>query len=106
MNSHEAPLPDGVRRLHGDRQVPGAIHETLAPYRDAFDVVFDNTAYTVRDLEPMVDLFRGRVAAVRVHELGRGVQAQLHPADRGEAPHARCRRQGSTEGLRGRQGQL
>ena len=62
MNSHEAPLPDGVRRLHGDRQVPGAIHETLAPYRDAFDIVFDNTAYTVRDLEPMVDLFRGRVA--------------------------------------------
>ena len=62
MNSHEAPLPDGARRLHADRQLPGAIHETLAPHRDAFDVVFDNTAYTVRDLEPMVDLFRGRVA--------------------------------------------
>jgi nucleoside-diphosphate-sugar epimerase len=61
MNSHEAPLPEGARRLHADRQIPGAIPETLGPHRDAFDVVFDNTAYTVRDLEPMVDLFRGRV---------------------------------------------
>jgi nucleoside-diphosphate-sugar epimerase len=61
MNSHEAPMPEGARRLHGDRQVPGTITEVLGPHRDDFDVVFDNTAYHVQDLEPMVELFAGRV---------------------------------------------
>jgi nucleoside-diphosphate-sugar epimerase len=61
MNSHEASLPTGVRRLHGDRQVPGTIASVLGPHRDEFDIVFDNTAYTVADLEPMIKLFRGRV---------------------------------------------
>src|SRR4051794_10289506 len=61
MNSHEAAMPDGARRIHADRQVPGAIAEALRDHRDDFDVVFDNTAYTVKDLEPMVELFRGHV---------------------------------------------
>jgi UDP-glucose 4-epimerase len=61
MNSHEAELPTTVRRLHGDRQEPGAITETLGPHRDDFDAVFDNTAYEIKDLEPMVELFTGRV---------------------------------------------
>jgi nucleoside-diphosphate-sugar epimerase len=61
MNSHEAPLPDGARRLHGDRQQPGVITDVLGPHCDEFDVVFDNTAYHVSDLEPMVELFAGRV---------------------------------------------
>lgn len=61
LNSHEAALPPSVRRLHGDRQVPGVLTEVLSPHRDDFDVVFDNTAYAVKDLEPMVELFRGRV---------------------------------------------
>ena len=61
FNSHEAALPEGVRRLHGDRRIPGALEEVLGPHRDEFDAVFDNTAYTVRDLEPMVELFGGRV---------------------------------------------
>jgi nucleoside-diphosphate-sugar epimerase len=61
MNSHEAPLPASVRRLHGDRRIPGAITEALGPHRDDFDIVYDNTAYTVADLEPMLELFTGRV---------------------------------------------
>jgi nucleoside-diphosphate-sugar epimerase len=61
MNSHEAPLPDGVRRLHGDRRQPGAIADALGPHRDEFDIVYDNTSYTTADLEPMVALFRGRI---------------------------------------------
>ncbi len=52
LNSHEVPLPDGVRRLHGDRQRPGVLREVLADRRDDFDVVFDNTAYHVEDLDP------------------------------------------------------
>jgi nucleoside-diphosphate-sugar epimerase len=61
MNSHEAALPDGVRRLHGDRTRPGVITEVLGPHRDEFDAVFDNTAYRPSDLEPMIELFAGRV---------------------------------------------
>jgi len=61
MNSHEVALPDGVRRLHGDRQRPGTIEAVLGPHRDDFDAVFDNTAYRPSDLEPMVALFGGRV---------------------------------------------
>ena len=62
LNSHPAPLPDGVRRLHGDRRLPGVLTDVLTPYGDDFDVVFDNTAYEVSDLEPLVELFRGRVS--------------------------------------------
>jgi nucleoside-diphosphate-sugar epimerase len=61
MNSHPVPYPGSVRRLHGDRQQPGAITEVLGPHRDEFDAVFDNTAYVPTDLEPMLELFDGRV---------------------------------------------
>ena len=56
------------------------ITEVLAPHRDDFDVVFDNTAYQLEDLEPMVELFRGRIAPLRVHQLGRRLPAQLRAA--------------------------
>jgi nucleoside-diphosphate-sugar epimerase len=61
LNSHLAPLPDGARRLHGDRRQPGVLREVLTPHRDDFDVVFDNTAYDVGDLKPLIELFLGRV---------------------------------------------
>lgn len=62
VNSHEAPLPDGARRIHCDRTQPGALAEALGPHRDAFDVVFDHTGYRPADMEPLIELFRGRVA--------------------------------------------
>ena len=61
LNSHVAEMPTGTRRLHGDRQAPGVLAEVLGPHRDEFDIVFDNTAYRPSDLEPLVELFRGRV---------------------------------------------
>lgn len=61
LNSHLAEMPEGTRRLHGDRQQPGVLAEVLGDHRDDFDVVFDNTAYRPRDLEPLVELFRGRI---------------------------------------------
>lgn len=60
-NSHEAAMPEGCRRIHVDRTQPGALAEALAPHRDDFDIVFDNTAYRPSDLEPMVALFAERV---------------------------------------------
>ena len=62
MNSHLAALPEGTRRLHGDRRVPGVLEEVLGPYRDDFDVIYDNTSYVVADVEPLVALFQGRVS--------------------------------------------
>ena len=61
VNSHEADIPAEVRRIHCDRRVPGALEAALGPHRDEFDIVYDNTAYGVTDLEPMVALFGGRV---------------------------------------------
>jgi nucleoside-diphosphate-sugar epimerase len=61
-NSHEAPLPRGARRIHVDRRVPGALAKALESHRDDFDVVFDHTAFQLSDVEPMVELFRGRIA--------------------------------------------
>ncbi|MFU8817341.1 MAG: NAD-dependent epimerase/dehydratase family protein [Pseudomonadales bacterium] len=62
INSHEAPLPEGVRRIHADRRQAGAFEAALQDRRDDFEVVFDNTAYLPADVQPMVDLFAGRVA--------------------------------------------
>ncbi|MBA4181662.1 MAG: hypothetical protein C0506_13820 [Anaerolinea sp.] len=61
LNSHPSPLPEGVRRLHGDRQQPGVIEDVLGPLREDFDAVFDNTSYQTSDVAPLVELFRGRV---------------------------------------------
>lgn len=62
MNSHLADMPEGTRRLHGDRRVPGVLEEVLGPYRDDFEVIYDNTSYVVTDVEPLVALFQGRVS--------------------------------------------
>ena len=61
INSHEAPMPDGVKRIHCDRTKPGALAAALAPHRDAFDAIFDHTAYRPADMEPLIELFRGRI---------------------------------------------
>src|SRR5215472_2914247 len=61
INSHEAPMPDGVKRIHCDRTKPGALRDALAPHRDAFDAIFDHTAYRPADMEPLLELFRGRI---------------------------------------------
>lgn len=61
FNSHEADLPAEVRRLHGNRHDAGVMESVLGPLRDAFDAVFDNTAYTPEHLKQTVELFRGRV---------------------------------------------
>ncbi|MCP5182123.1 MAG: NAD-dependent epimerase/dehydratase family protein [Pseudomonadales bacterium] len=62
VNSHEVPLPAGVRRIHADRRLPGAFEAALGPHRDDFDAFFDNTAFVPADVLPMIELFRGRLA--------------------------------------------
>ena len=60
-NSHVVNLPHGVDRVHVDRRDPTALVDALAPHARSFDVVFDNTAYQVADLEPLVELFDGHI---------------------------------------------
>jgi nucleoside-diphosphate-sugar epimerase len=62
VNSHEAPLPAGARRIHCDRTQPGALAAALAPFRDAFDAIFVHTAYRPADMAPLIELFAGRVS--------------------------------------------
>jgi len=61
INSHEGALPDGARRIPCDRTQPGALKAALAGYRNAFDVIYDHTAYRPADMEPLIELFAGRV---------------------------------------------
>jgi len=61
INSHEGPLPDGARRIHCDRTQPGALMAALKDHRDDFDAIFDHTAYRPADMEPLIELFRGRI---------------------------------------------
>src|ERR1700742_1317973 len=61
INSHEAPMPEGARRIHCDRTQPGSLTAALAPHRDAFDVIFDHTAYRPSDMAPLIELFGGRI---------------------------------------------
>lgn len=61
INSHEVELPDGVKRIHADRRIPGAFEAALSPVAGDFDVFFDNTAFVPAEVVPMVELFRGRL---------------------------------------------
>src|ERR1700743_3830595 len=61
INSHEAPMPPGARRIHCDRTQPGALAAALKDHRDDFDIIYDHTAYRPADMEPLIELFAGRV---------------------------------------------
>ncbi len=61
INSHEVALPPGVQRVHADRREPGAFRRALLARRDDFDAFFDNTAFTPADVQPMMELFAGRL---------------------------------------------
>lgn len=51
----EAPLPDGLTRLYGDRTNHDQMREVLGGLR--FDAVFDLTSYHRSDVELMVEIF-------------------------------------------------
>ena len=55
----KAQLPQGVRRLYADRRDPLAVKSAIQGER--FEVIFDITGYQVVNLEPMVEIFNGKV---------------------------------------------
>ncbi len=54
----ETTFPPGVRRLYGDRKDSARVRDVLGG--EEFDCVQDTSAYTLDDVESMVELFRGR----------------------------------------------
>jgi len=54
-----AQLPPGIKRLYADRRDPDSVHSALQGQE--FEVVFDITGYQVRNLQPVVELFEGRI---------------------------------------------
>jgi nucleoside-diphosphate-sugar epimerase len=55
----EARLPRAVRRLYADRTNHEQLREVLG--REEFDVVQDMSGYALADVQPMVEVFRGRI---------------------------------------------
>jgi nucleoside-diphosphate-sugar epimerase len=54
----ETDVPPAVRRLYGDRKDHAVLREVLG--KEEFDCVQDTSAYTLDDVESMVEIFRGR----------------------------------------------
>ncbi len=59
LNSHAVAYPAGVRRVHAARLDSAAYAEALEGID--VDAVFDNTAFTPADLQPLLQRFAGRV---------------------------------------------
>jgi nucleoside-diphosphate-sugar epimerase len=55
----EARLPRAVRRLYADRTNHEQLREVLGP--EEFDVVQDLSGYALADVQPLVEVFRGRI---------------------------------------------
>ena len=55
----EAVLPRNVRRLYGDRTDTSALFEMMK--QEDFDVVQDISGYTIEDVKPLFDAFKGRI---------------------------------------------
>ena len=55
----QAELPPGIKRLYADRRDPESVRQALKDQE--FEVVFDLTGYEVGNLEPVVELFTGKI---------------------------------------------
>ncbi len=55
----KAQLPEGVKRLYADRRDPIAVKSALRG--ESFGVVFDTTGYQTVNLEPVVEIFNGKI---------------------------------------------
>jgi len=55
----DAELPLGTRRLYGDRNEHEQIYQMML--KEEFDVVQDVSGYTIDDVKPLVEAFKGRI---------------------------------------------
>ena len=55
----KSDIPDSIKRLSADRRDAEAVKNVLSGQE--FDVVFDLTGYELRNVEPVVEIFAGKV---------------------------------------------
>jgi nucleoside-diphosphate-sugar epimerase len=55
----QADLPAGIKRVYADRRDSEAVKKALSGQQ--FDVIFDMTGYDVKNVEPVVELFSGKI---------------------------------------------
>ncbi len=55
----KAQLPDGITRLYADRRDSAAVSKALTGMQ--FEVIYDMTGYEVKNVEPVVNLFAGKI---------------------------------------------
>lgn len=55
----QAELPSGVKRLYADRRDTDEARSVLQDQE--FDLIYDMTGYQIRNLEPLVELYSGRI---------------------------------------------
>ena len=90
---------------HCEPPCAGARPPRSSSVRDEFDIVYDNTAYDVADLHPMVELFTGRIQHFVFARAGTAVSmprsdpraadrepAKASAAGNRSSPSARCPR--------------
>ncbi|MGQ9865616.1 MAG: NAD-dependent epimerase/dehydratase family protein [Pseudanabaenaceae cyanobacterium] len=95
-NRGTRPVPAGVRNLVGDRTDVETLRALLAP--EDFDVIFDNTGRELKDTQPLVDMFRGRLRHfVYVSSAGVYQAAGLLPHFEGDATDPQSRHRGKRE---------
>jgi nucleoside-diphosphate-sugar epimerase len=56
--NHPTPVP-GVQQIQGDRQDPQQLEDKLSG--ENFDAIFDNNGRELKDTQPLVEIFNGRV---------------------------------------------
>ncbi|MFN3361515.1 MAG: NAD-dependent epimerase/dehydratase family protein [Pseudanabaenaceae cyanobacterium] len=99
LNRGNNPPPvAGLRTIICDRTDPQALQAALA--QESFDAIFDNNGRELRDTQPLVELFQGRIRHfVYVSSAGVYREAEVLPHFEGDAidPNSRHRGKWETE---------
>ncbi|HAN45299.1 MAG TPA: 3-beta hydroxysteroid dehydrogenase [Cyanobacteria bacterium UBA8156] len=96
FNRGTRPAPAGVRTLVGDRTDAEVLRDRLAA--EDFDAIFDNTGRELKDTQPLVELFRGRLRHfVYVSSAGVYQASDLLPHFEGDATDPQSRHRGKRD---------
>jgi nucleoside-diphosphate-sugar epimerase len=92
----KAPPVAGLQQIHGDRTDPLQLKEKLTD--EHFDAVFDNNGRELRDTQPLVEIFAGRVQHfVYVSSAGVYLKSEQMPHIEGDAIDPKSRHKGKFE---------
>lgn len=97
FNRGKRPVPvAGVQQIHGDRTNPTALKAKLAS--ENFEAIFDNSGRERSDTQPLVEIFRGRVAHfVYMSSAGVYLKSDQMPHVEGDRTDPKSRHSGKSE---------